>query len=100
MRHKYRAKPTVTDGIRFDSKKEAAFYEQLKLQKAAGEVLTFLRQTPFHLPGGTRYVCDFLVFYTSGRCAFIDVKGMETPEFKAKKKQVEHLYSPIEIEIV
>ena len=48
-RHKFHAKPTVYDGIRFASKKEAARYEALKLLKKAGEVLFFLRQTRFHL---------------------------------------------------
>jgi hypothetical protein len=100
LRHKYNATPTISDGIRFDSKREAAYYERLKLERATGEVVTFLRQTPFHLPGGVRYVVDFLVFYRDGSCAFVDVKGMETAQFKAKKKMVEELYAPIKIEVV
>lgn len=96
IRHKFKAKPTITDDIRFDSKKEAAFYTQLKLRQSVGEVLFFLRQVPFHLPGGVRYVCDFQVFTADGRVEFIDVKGMQTAEFKAKRRMVESLY-PVEI---
>ena len=99
MRHKYRAVKTTRDGIKFDSKKEAAYYEKLKLRVQSGEVVTFLRQTPFHLPAGVRYVCDFQEFHADGSVHFVDVKGFETPEFKAKKKMVEQIYAPITIEI-
>ena len=98
-RHKFNAKPTKSDGIRFDSKLEARYYDQLKLRQRAGEVVFFMRQVPFHLPGGVRYVCDFQEFWSDGTVHFVDVKGMETSDFKMKKKQVEALY-PIEIEVV
>lgn len=100
VRHKYNATRTELDGIKFSSKREAGFYATLKLGVQQGTVVQFLRQVPFHLPGGSRYVCDFLVFYPDGTCAFIDVKGMETETFKLKKKMVEELYHPIKIETV
>lgn len=83
---------TTVDGIRFDSKREAKYYEQLKLRVIAGEVSHFLRQTALHLPGGTKLVIDFLVFYTDGRVEYVDTKGWETPVFKIKRKEVEHHY--------
>ena len=98
--HFYKGTVTEHDGIKFASKLEAAYYQHLKTLHAAGEVLTFLRQVPFHLPGGVRYVCDFLVFYRDGGCAFVDVKSVITREFNAKRKMVEQLYAPITIEIV
>ncbi|MNE53362.1 hypothetical protein D3C81_1543890 [compost metagenome] len=93
---KYNNKKTIVDGFTFDSQKEAAFYSQLKLLQRTGEVHTFLRQTPFHLPGGVKYVADFMVFYASGDVEVIDVKGVRTAEYKTKKKLVEHHY-PITI---
>jgi hypothetical protein len=98
-RHKFAAKPTERDGIRFDSKKEATYYGQLKLRQQAGDVVMFLRQVPLHLPGGVRFVVDFQEFHVDGTVHFVDVKGMETESFKAKKKMVEAIY-PVEIEIV
>lgn len=97
---KYRNQPTVVDGIRFDSKREARYYEQLKLRRAAGEVSYWLRQVPFHMQGGTRYVVDFAVFFVdSARApAYVDVKGRETPMFRVKRREVQHLY-PIKIEL-
>lgn len=97
--HKFRAIPTELDGIKFASRAEARYYAQLKLRQAAGEVVFFLRQTPFHLPGGVKYVADFLEFHADGTCHVVDVKGMETAAFRAKRKQVEALY-PVRIEVV
>ena len=98
-RHKFSAIRTEVDGIKFDSKLESKYYGHLKMMVMAGEVVFFLRQVPFHLVGGVVYRVDFQVFYASGDVAFIDVKGMETPEFINKKKQVEATY-PVQIEIV
>jgi len=97
--HKYGAKATVVDGIRFDSMKEANYYSGLKLRMSMGEVLFFLRQVPLHLTGNVRFVIDFQEFHVDGSVHFVDVKGMQTEVFKMKKKQAEALY-PIEIEIV
>ena len=99
-RHKFNATRVEFDGIRFDSKKEASYYKRLKLRQQSGDILFFLRQVPFHLPGGVRYVVDFQEFHADGTVHFVDVKGMQTPEFKAKKKMVEALYRPVEIKIV
>lgn len=99
IKHKFHARPVVEDGHHFPSKLEWKLYKQLLLQQRSGEVLFFLRQVPFHLPGGTKYVLDFLVFYASGDVRALDAKGMETETFKLKKKMVEEIY-PIEIEVV
>ena len=97
--HKYHAKRTTIDGINFDSQKEANYYCELKLRQKAGEILFFLRQIPFDLPGNIRYFVDFQEFRSDKTIHFIDVKGVLTKEFIMKKKMVESLY-PIEIEIV
>lgn len=98
VRHKFNAKPTTMDGIRFDSKKEANYYSELKLRERSGEVLFFLRQVPFHLPGNTKYVVDFLEFHADGSVHAVDVKGVQTAMFKTKKRMVESIY-PVEIEL-
>lgn len=97
LRHKFSARPTVRDGIKFPSKLEAKRYDQLQLLKAAGEVLFFLRQVPFHLPGSTTYRLDFMVFWTDGHVSCEDSKGVATEVYKLKKRQVEQLY-PVTIE--
>lgn len=96
IRHKFHAKPTECDGIHFSSKKEAKRYTELKLLQNTSEVLFYLRQVPFHLPGNVRYVCDFMVFWANGEITIEDVKGMKLPLYEAKKKILEATY-PIEI---
>jgi hypothetical protein len=99
IRHKFNAKPTTYDGIKFASKKEQKRYLELRVLESAGDILFFLRQTPMHLTGGVKYVCDFLIFWADGTVTFEDVKGMRTPMYKLKKKQVEALYPIIITEI-
>jgi len=99
VKHKFGAVRTECDGIKFDSKIEARYYKKLKIAKESGELLFFLRQVPFHLPGGVRYVVDFVEFWADGEVKFTDVKGMETKDFIMKKKMVESLY-PITINVV
>jgi Protein of unknown function (DUF1064) len=53
------------DGIQFDSQLEMRRYKELKLLKAANQIAYFLRQVPFHLPGGITARIDFMVVYLS-----------------------------------
>jgi len=98
-RHKFRAKPSDEDGIRFASKKERAYYRLLKIRVQNGEVLFFTRQTGFDLPGKVRHFLDFVEYWSDGTVHFVEVKGRDLPMGKLKRRQVEALY-PITIEII
>lgn len=98
-RHKFNAIRTESDGRKFSSKREARYYEELKLRRAAGEVLFFLWQVPLHLAGGVRYVIDFLVFFVDGHCEFTEIKGFDTPMGKMKRRLAEAEY-PIQINVI
>ena len=98
--HKYHARATEVDGIRFDSAKEARYYQQLKIRQRAGEIIGWLRQAPIHLPGGTILRIDFLEFHADETVHAVDVKGMETPVFKIKKREAEAAYPWLRIETV
>lgn len=96
IKHKFRAKPQEYDGIKFASKKETQRYIHLQNLQKSGEVIFFLRQVPFHLPGGVKYLADYMVFWKNDTVTVEDVKGLKTPMYIAKKKIVEVTY-PIEI---
>lgn len=96
IKHKFNAQRTEVNGESFASKREARYYEQLRLAIRSGDLLFTLRQVPFHLPGGVVYRCDFAEFWKNGEVRFTDVKGYRTREYLNKKKQVEALY-PIQI---
>lgn len=95
--HKYRAVATEVDGIRFDSKKEAFRYGQLKLLEQAGLIahLEVHPRYPLTVNGlkvGT-YVADFRYAKTdTGELIVEDVKGVRTPVYRLKKKLVRAIF--------
>lgn len=96
--NKYGAKMTEVDGIKFHSKAESEYYKILRIDQANGGILRFHRQVIFDLPGGVKYLCDFMILENDGRIRYVDVKGHETKEFITKKKMVEAIYG-VEIEL-
>ena len=99
IKHKYNAIRCEYDGLKFPSKREGKRYLELKLLQKAGEILFFLRQPAFDIPGGVKYSADFLIFWTAGHVTVEDSKGVLTKEFVRNKKIVEALY-PVIIEVV
>lgn len=96
-RSKYRAKKTKVDGITFDSKKEAARYEDLKRMQQAHMISDLRIHVPFelHVAGIKigKIIPDFM--YMSGGVEIIeDVKSEATitPLFRWKKKHFEAEY--------
>jgi hypothetical protein len=99
LKHKFRAVPTVVDGTRYASKREAAYAAQLANEKRAGKILGWIEQVPIRLPG-TKYVVDFVVFDADGTVRFVEVKGMETATWRAKMRALAELYPWLEVEVV
>jgi hypothetical protein len=83
----------------YDSALEARTAAMYDLGINTGLIKAWLPQVPFLLPGGVRYVADFLVLWADGRVAFVDAKGRDTQASINKRKQVLALYG-IEIELV
>ncbi len=94
---KYHAQRTEYGGRIFASKREARYAEQLDLRVKAGEVSYWLPQVPIPIPGHATYRVDFLEVWGDGSLHWVEVKGVRTPMYKLKKKQVEERY-PIKIE--
>jgi hypothetical protein len=99
VKHKYHNQPVKINGSYYSSKLEANYKSHLDLLSSSGEVLFYLRQVPFHLPGGIKYVVDFQIFWKSGEVSFSDCKGVMTDLCRTKISIVEALY-PIKIEII
>lgn len=95
MRNKYRAVKTVVDGIKFDSKKEAARYVQLKLMVKSGTVTDLELQPRYDLIINRQkcgfYKADFR-YFENGKEVVEDVKGMKTPIYNLKKKLIKAIY--------
>lgn len=100
---KYKNEPIEIDGHKFPSIKEANYYCDLKILKAAGIVTEFDKQVEFVLiPAyknangesihAVKYIADFIVTYKDGHTEIVDVKGFRTKDYKLKKKLFEYQY--------
>ena len=106
-RPKYHNKPTVMNGITFDSKREAVRYSYLRALEKAGEITQLELQPKFPLlgadgeqllvrsngyPNGRRatYVADFRYRVVATEEVIVeDVKGVRTPVYKLKRAILE-----------
>lgn len=96
---KYRNQPIVAQGVRFDSKKEAKRYEQLKLLERNQEVRNIRLQVSYNLVVGDvivgRYRADFVYEeLRKGQWNEVveDVKGFVTPMYRLKRKLMKAIY--------
>lgn len=94
---KYHAVKTIFDDIKFDSKKEAKRYIQLKQMERAGLIEKLQLQVPFVLVDKSgygreiKYVADF-VYFENGCQVVEDVKGVKTPVYRLKKRLMAERY--------
>ena len=91
MRSKYGNAPTEHDGMRFASKHEAQVYEILRLQCLNGEHLGLGCQVAFYLPGGVKYIADFVTLEPDGSFTVYDAKSEATRKdkvYRLKKRQM------------
>lgn len=107
--NKYSNIKTVIDGIKFDSRKEANHYCELKLLLRQGAIKDlvlqprFELQPSFKLNGKTirkiEYVADFQ-YMEEGKIIVEDVKGVKTDIFQMKLKMLLYRYPNINFKII
>lgn len=95
----------MTDVIRFDSRREAARWDELHLMETLGAITELRRQVPFPIEVGGRvisiYYADFS-YVREGKRVVEDVKGgraTDTPLSRIKRKAVEAGHG-IRIEVI
>lgn len=105
---KYHNKNITIDGIKFDSKKEARRYTELKWLEKAKEITDLKLQVPFELQpkfnknGKTyraiQYIADFVYFdIKQDKYIVEDTKGFKTDVYMLKKKIFEYKYPHLTI---
>lgn len=93
---KYHNKPTMVQGIRFASLKEANAWANLQFLEKAGRVRNLRRQVKLECKVNgklvCRYIADFVFEEFRGAGQWVEVtadaKGYATPVYKLKKKLV------------
>lgn len=91
MASKYRNKPLVLDGVRFDSRKEAARWVELRLLEKARLISDLRRQVKYDLVVNGVKVCSYVAdfcYVENGVEIVEDVKSVATmtPVFRLKAK--------------
>ena len=81
-RNKYGNVKTARYGRVFDSKHEADVCDELMILVRAGEINAFSMQVEFLLPGGVKYVADFVTMNLDGTYTVIDAKSEATRKDK------------------
>lgn len=104
-RSKYGNKPTISNGIKFQSKKEARYYNFLLALQEQGKIHSLRCQVPFSFtingeamrnPDTNRvikYIADFEYFTSEGERKIVDVKGFKTDVYKLKKALMLAVYN-------
>lgn len=100
-RPKYGNKKTVVDGITFDSKWESQRYLYLKSLEKAGRVQNLELQPRFLIIINGQKICTYVADFrydkedAEGNWEHIveDAKGVETTEFKLKKKLMKAVHN-------
>lgn len=91
-RRKYGNQKTALDGRVFDSRHEADAYARLALETKAGAHYAVFCQVAFPLPGGVKYVADFVTLEADGTYTVYDAKSEATARdkvYRLKKRQME-----------
>lgn len=101
--NKYHNQTAVVDGKRFDSRKEARRYQELRLLERSGAISDLKTQVPFLLIPAQKddagktieravmYYADF-TYNEGGQYVVEDAKGCRTDVYKIKRKLMLSVY--------
>ena len=105
--NKYGAKKTTFNGIKFDSKFEAGVAHELELRKKAGEILDYDCQYKVEMwaydangkPAMKKtHKVDFRVHEHDGSYTLLEAKGMETADYRDRRRWLETFWLPINLD--
>lgn len=95
---KYHNQPLVLDGERFDSKREARRWSDLKLMEQGGEISDLKRQVRFEIHVSGQHICDYIADATYVRAGQFTVEDTKSPitrrnaVYRLKRKLLRALY--------
>lgn len=101
--NKYGAKKTEFNGHKYDSKYEASVAQELDLRLKAGDITEVLPQYKVEvwcyrengLPAfKISHKVDFRVANKDGSYTLVEAKGVETEDYKWRRKFLEHIWLP------
>lgn len=108
--NKYKNKKVIIDRLKFDSMAEGRRYKELKLLEEGKYISDLELQPKFELQSkftnakgehirAITYKADFS-YIENGKIIVEDVKGVETKDFKLKKKLFEYKYKDVDFRLI
>lgn len=101
--NKYGAKRTEFNGKKYDSKFEAATAQSLELRKKGKDILDYdiqyMLEMWCHREDGSpafkvKHKVDFRIHHKDGSFELLEAKGIETDDYKWRRKFIEHIFLP------
>lgn len=90
------AKKQIINGIKYDSKFEAGYAQELEFRKKAGDIKDFETHIKIPLIVNdeliTNYYIDFIIYHNDGINEYVETKGYQTDTWKIKWKLFCALY--------
>lgn len=85
---KYGNVKTEAEGMKFDSKREAKRWMNLRLEETAGQIKDLTRQVVYPLVVNGMQICIYVADFVYERNGLVveDAKGFKTPEYRLKAK--------------
>lgn len=103
-RTKYGATATEYNGVRYHSKREATYAQELDLRVRAHDVASWEGQVKMPIVVNGKHICNYIIDFVEvdkkGNKLYVEVKGWWTPEAKLKRKLFEALYPELRYAIV
>lgn len=102
--NKYGAKKTEFKGKKYDSKFEADVAANLEIRKMGKDILDYEKQYKIeawaYLPDGRKafkvqHKVDFRIHHKDGSYELYEAKGVETDDYKWRRKFLEELWLPL-----
>lgn len=98
-RTKYNNRKVTEGGRTFDSQHERDVYNELLLEARAGKYCAVLCQVAFTLPGGVKYIADFVTLEAGGKYEVWDAKSSATAKDKVYRLKKRLMRECLGIEI-
>lgn len=100
---KYKNKPVIVNGVKFDGMREAYFCNQLSFLQHKKIINDLEFHPKWKIEHNKTKICDYSAdakFYFDKLLYVIDVKGKETQVFRLKKKLMKAFYPDIDIILI
>lgn len=105
--NKYGAKKTVFNDRKYDSKFEAGVAEDLYARQIAGEIVAvepqykveiWIYREDGHRAFKVSHKVDFRVEHNDGSFELVEAKGVETADYKWRRRCLEELWLPLHLD--